>query len=463
MQIISSQTLFQGETEMTHAIVIGSSIAGLTAARVLSNHFDKITIIDRDTLPGTATFRKGVPQSRHAHIVLRGGLDIMEKHFPGLTDDLRAVDSPTMNAGKDVRFFMDGKWRNNYEGSQVETVMCSRPMLESTVYRHLLKNPTITVIQDTDVVGLCMDDTGTRATGVQLRYRGRSEREAYSSLDADLIVDASGRDSKAPEWLASLGFVAPEETEVNAHAGYASRTFEPPANWDRSWKIMVVQASAPDNKRGCVLLAMEGHLWQIVLLGIAGDYPPTDEEGFMEFLRSLPTPEVYNVIKEAKPLSPIYGYRRTENRLRHYDKLPRHLENFLVMGDAVCCFNPVYGQGMTVASMESVKLEEVIGKYAKAGDFTGLAKEFQKAIAGVIALPWQLASGEDLRWVATEPPAMPARIMQWYIDNFMQATFNSKELTDVFYQVQNMMVPATKLFRPDVMLRVLATRLMHRN
>jgi 2-polyprenyl-6-methoxyphenol hydroxylase-like FAD-dependent oxidoreductase len=450
---------------MSHAIVIGSSIGGLTAARVLSDHFDRITIIDRDTLPGTPTYRKGVPQSRHAHIILRGGLVIMEKHFPGLTDDLRAVDSPTLNAGKTIRFFMGGKWRKHYEGSQVETVMCSRPMLESTVYRHLLKNPRIQVIQDTEVVGLCVDESGTRATGVQLRARSKSEREGYSSLDADLIVDASGRDSKAPEWLESLGFTAPEETEVNSHTGYASRTFEPPADWDRSWNTMVVQASPPDNKRGVVLLAMEGHLWQIVLLGIAGDYPPTDEEGFMDFLRSLPTQEVYNQISKAKPISPIYGYRRTENRLRHYDKLPRYLEHFLVMGDAVCCFNPVYGQGMTVASMESLKLEEVMKKYAGKGtnDFTGLAREFQKQVASVIAMPWQLASGEDRKWVSAEPLDMSSRFMQWYLDHYVRASMNNAALSETFYQVQNMTVAPTKLFRPDMMLRVLAGRLFNRN
>jgi 2-polyprenyl-6-methoxyphenol hydroxylase-like FAD-dependent oxidoreductase len=450
---------------MSHAIVIGGSIAGLTAAQVLSQHFDKVTIIDRDQVSDKAEVRKGVPQGYHAHIILQRGLDIMEQHFPGLYKELHDATARPVNFGT-ARFFMLGRWRPNYESS-VKTIACSRPMLESTIYRRMLKNPRVTIMPGMEVVGLCVDASGTRATGINLRARhpqGGADRE--SSLEGDLIVDTSGRDSHAPDWLKSVGFPTPDEVTVNAMAGYASRIFEPPTSHkDIVNPTIVIQPSAPLNKRGCVLLPMENGLWQTLLLGAGGDYPPTDEEGFMEYARSLPDPAFYDAIKDAKPVSPIYGYRRTENRIRHYDKLPRHLENFLLMGDSVCCFNPIYGQGMSVASMESLTLDTCLRDHLKshaAGDFKGLATTFQKKIAAAIAMPWQLASGEDLRWVPDHKPTLPERFMQWYVQQVLQATLSNQAVTEVFYRVQNMMDTPMALFRPDVMARVFITRLTAR-
>lgn len=228
----------------------------------------------------------------------------------------------------------------------------------------------------------------------------------------------------------------------------------------------MVQPTAPDARRDGLILPMEGNRWHAVMIGIGGDCPPTDEAGFMEFARSLPTPAIYAALKKARPDGQIYGYRRTENRLRHYDRLPRYLEHFLVIGDAICSFNPMYGQGMTVASIESQTLDEYVGEYRKsrpAGDFTGLAEKFQKGVAGVVALPWQLASGEDRRWVGNEKSDAMTRFMQWYIDHVLKASRYDPTITEAFFQIQNMLAAPTLLFRPDIMLRVLKTQLTHRN
>jgi 2-polyprenyl-6-methoxyphenol hydroxylase-like FAD-dependent oxidoreductase len=449
---------------MTRAIVIGSSIAGLTAAHVLSQHFDEVTIIDRDQISDKAEVRKGVPQGYHAHLILRRGLNILEEHFPGLTAELRAGSARDVNFGA-ARFYIFGGWRKAYK-SKLGTVACSRPMLEATIYRRILKNPRINIIAETEVVGLCLDDTGTRATGVQLRARkNHNEAERYSSVEGDLIVDTSGRDSHAPEWLTDAGYVAPEEVVVNGLAGYASRIYQPPASFNWEWDILMMQPSAPAGKRGAVVVPMENGLWQVLLLGAGGEYPPTDEEGFMEYIRSLPTSALYDALQGATPMSPIYGYRRTENQMRYYEKLPRYLEHFLVMGDSVCSFNPMYGQGMSVASMESLVLAECMEEYQAAlpnADFKGLAATFQKRVAEVIAMPWQLASGEDRRWIAGEKPDAPTRFMQWYIEQVLRASLTNTTIAEVFYGVQNLLDAPTVLFRPDVMVRVFATRLMNR-
>lgn len=450
---------------MSHAIVIGSSIAGLTAAQVLSQHFDEVTLIDRDRVSDKAEVRKGVPQGYHAHLLLRRGLDILEQHFPGLTAELSAGTAQRMNFGSEARFYVFGSFRKAYQ-SNIETIACSRPMLESTVYRRMLKNPRVKIIAETEVVGLCVDDSGTKATGVQLRSRANhNEAERYSSLDADLVVDTSGRDSHAPEWLEDIHYPIPEEEVVNGLAGYASRMYQPPANFKGGWKTLFVQPSAPGGKRGAVIVPMENGNWQVLLLGAGGEYPPTDEEGFLEYTRSLPTNEVYEAIKDATPLSPIYGYRRTENRIRYYEKLPRYLEHFLVMGDSVCSFNPMYGQGMSVASMESLELVDCLTEHMKshkAGDYKGLAQAFQKRVANVIAMPWQLASGEDRRWIVDDKPDMPTRFMQWYIEHLTRASLHNPSVTEAFYRVQNMLDAPTALFHPVVMAQVFMTRLMHR-
>ncbi len=446
---------------MSHAIVIGSSIGGLTAAHVLSQTFDRVTVIDRDQVSDKVQVRKGVPQGNHAHAILRRGLNIMEQHFPGLTSDLRSGSAEWMNFGSDTRFYIFGGWRPEYR-SDIESIACSRPMLEAAIYRRMSQNPRVTIIGETEIMGLCVDETGTRATGVQLKSR---TTHAESTLDADLVVDTSGRDSHAPEWLEAVGYQGPEEVIVNGLAGYASRIYEPSADFKASWKMIMIQPTAPAGKRGGLILPMENGLWQVVLLGAGGEYPPTDEAGFMEYARNLPVTDFYDAIKNAKPMSPIYGYRRTENRMRYYEKLPRYLENFLLMGDSVCSFNPMYGQGMSVASMESVELANCITEHRKThevGDFTGLAQAFQKRVANVVAMPWQLASGEDRRWLPNDKADTVTRFMQWYIEQVMRATLHNKAVTDIFYRVQNMLDAPTLLFRPDVMTRVFMTRMMHR-
>jgi 2-polyprenyl-6-methoxyphenol hydroxylase-like FAD-dependent oxidoreductase len=239
----------------------------------------------------------------------------------------------------------------------------------------------------------------------------------------------------------------------------------PAADVARDWDAIMMQPTPSTGKRGGLILPMENGHWQVLLLGAGGDYPPTDEDGFMDYARSLPSRALYDALQGATPLSPIYGYRRTENRLRHYDKLPRYLEHFLVMGDSVCAFNPMYGQGMSVASMESLVLDECLKAHrakAPTGDLRGLAQTFQKRVAGVVAMPWQLASGEDLRWASKAKPTLPGRVMGWYIEQILRATVHNTAVAETFTRVQNMLDGPGALFSPNTMRRVFATRLTGR-
>lgn len=444
-----------------HAVVIGGSIAGLTAARVLTDHCERVTVIERDIAPTVSEFRKGVPQARHPHVLLKGGEQVLEELFPGLRQELFDNGALSVNMGFEMEWFMDGHWREKYE-STIVNIACSRPLLESTIHARLKAHPKVTFVQESEAVGLLVDESKTRVAGIQTRSR---RTHLISEIEATLVVDASGRDSDTPKWLEALGFPVPTETSVTSKPGYATRIYAIPESFKDTWKAIYIQPSAPDNTRGGIAVAMEGNRWHVTVAGMAGDYPPTTEEGYLEFLKSLPDQRIYEAIKDATPLTPVWSFRRGENRLRHYDKLPKYLEGFLVFGDAVYALNPVYGQGMTVAALGAMAMDKCLREQQEAhsdGNLDGLAKCFQKRLAAVIAGPWQLATGEDRRWNVDEnvaPPDFPTRMIQNYMGKLLRVALVDRNVSEVFFQVQQMTAPPTLFFRPNILWRVLSTRL----
>ena len=220
--------------------------------------------------------------------------------------------------------------------------------------RRLAALPQIEFLPGCEVTGLAGNKDGTAVSGVTVRSRSQTGTE--DRIEADLVAVASGRNSRMPQWLEALGYPAPQETVVNALLGYATRMYRRPAGFEADWKGMFIQAAPPERTRGGVILPIEDGRWMVTLGGGGGDYPPTDDQGFLEFARNLVTPKLYDAIQQAEALSPITGYRATENRLRHYERLSSFPENCIVVGDAACCFNPVYGQGMTTAALGAMLL-----------------------------------------------------------------------------------------------------------
>lgn len=443
-----------------HAVVIGSSIAGLTAARVLADHCERVTIIERDIAPTVNEFRKGVPQARHPHILLKGGEQVLEGLFPGLRKELFNHDAHSINMGSDMDWFMLGQWRAKFT-SAIVNVACSRPLLESVIHSRLVAHPKVTFIQESEAVGLLVDESKMHVAGVRVRSR---KDQTVSEIKAELVVDASGRDSDTPRWLNSLGFPAPTEDSVTSKPGYATRIYNIPANFKNEWKAIYIQPSAPNLTRGAIIVPMEGNRWHVTVFGMAGDYPPTTETGFLEYAQSLPDQRIYEAIKDATPLTEVWSFRRGENRLRHYEQLSRYLEGFLVFGDAVYALNPVYGQGMTVAALGAMEMDKCLCGQQTAhpdGNLNGLAKTFQKRLATVIAGPWQLATGEDRRWNVDEnlaPADLPTRIMQNYIGKLLRITLTDTKVAEAFFHVQQMIAPPTVFFRPDIFWKVLTSR-----
>lgn len=442
------------------AIVIGGSMAGLLSAHVLSKYFKRVSLIERDRYPKEPVFRSGVPQGRHVHIMLVRGQQILEAYFPGIKDKLVARGAIEGDFSADYRTRFPSGWAPRLP-SCLHGYACTRPLLEWQVYQEILANERVYVIEGHEVVNLLANKDGQAVTGVQMRERTRAAVVEHQlvNLEADLVVDASGRDSKLSHWLKSLGYALPSETVINPFFGYSTRLYTPPADPTRAWKGMVIHPEVPKNLRGGVIWPTERGDWLVVLAGTGKDYPPTDDEGFMEFVKSLPASEFYEALKNAQPISPIYGYRRTENRWRHFERLSRLPHGFLVLGDAVCAFNPVYGQGMTVAALDAATLDECLHLQAKSSDLglTGLPRRFQRKLAGVIETPWQLATSADSRVPGLEgaKPNWVKRLTYRYFDSVLEILPTSPLVSKTFSQVLHLIEPPTVLFRPAIVASVL--------
>ena len=443
-----------------HAIVLGAGMSGLTAARVLADHFDRVTIVDQDSLPTAAAARTGTPQSRHVHVLLNSGRTILDRLFPGLQDDLAMAGAPLIDAAKELAWLTPAGWAIRYSSKYVAR-SASRPLLEWAVRRRLAQNPKIGLVDRQSVVGLLANDDHGRVLGVRIRPRQRDVAEgAEESLLADLVVDATGRGSHAAQWLRDLGYPEPERTDINAYLGYTSRLYRLPEDPSRDWQGLYVQAKPPADLRGGVIFRLEGDQWICTLSGTGKDYPPTDEEGFLAFARSIRTPVLYEAIKDAEPLTSPVANRSTANIWRHYEKLSRWPDGFIAIGDAVCAFNPVYGQGMSVAAKEVLVLDASLREQRRRrpdGDLGGLARRFQQQLPKTIQPIWTIVTGEDFRVPGVEggKAGRSAQFLYSYLDRVIQLSTEDVFARQLFLEILNLDQPTTLLFHPRLIAKVL--------
>ena len=389
------------------AIVLGGSIAGSFAARVLSDFFDQVIVVDRDEFPLEPVARKGAMQGVHFHALLARGRIVAESLFPGFGDELVARGAPTFDASQ-ARVYEPYGW-GPVRAPGITMVAASRLLIELAVRERAAAIPNVDIRTATEAIGLVMTDDCTRVCGVQIRAVDSDEVFTHP---ADLVVDASGRAALAAHWLPGLGFPEPETTTVNAFWGYASRFYRIP---DGLIGPVVGgfplgrAGSGPPSTRGGFLLLQENDTWLITLSGCARDFPPGDDDGFLEFARSLAFPQIGDVIPRSEPLSPIRTWRNTVNRRRHFESVTRRPESLIVMSDAACAFNPIYGQGMSIASVEALDLQtelEAQRALAPDGGMHGIADRFAIRLANTITYAWDAACRADYRVPGVEgaPP-----------------------------------------------------------
>lgn len=452
---------FQSQNSLkkdTHALVIGGSIAGLLASRILTNHFERVTIIERDRLPQDPIPRPGVPQAYHVHVLLKRGRDILEQLFPGLQEEIMAKGVHLIDMTADLTWLTPVGWSVSFP-SDLKFLSCSRSLLEWCIRQRISALPQIDFLQEYKVKSLLPNEDNTGVAGVSVSSCHQSDNKGEQLLSADLVVDASGRSSKAPQWLDILGYPTPQETTIDAHLGYASRICQLPSDFQRNWRALYIEAAPPRRIRAGVFYPLEDNRWIVSLSGGDGDYPPTDEVGFLKFADSLPSSLFYEALAIAKPLSPIYSYRGTKNRLRHYERLTRWPKGLAIMGDAVCAFNPIYGQGMTAAAMEALTLDRLLRKQRRCrpdkplGDMT---RHFQKQLAKVNATPWQLATSADYKYRSTigGSPNWTRQLMYRYLEQVLLLSNESFEVRKLLLDVFNLLQAPTILFHPRIIMQV---------
>ena len=431
------------------AIVIGGSLTGLLTARVLSDHFEKVVILERDPVHAVPESRKGQAQTRHLHGLLANGLIIIKEYFPGIDEELTAGGAFTGDMGEVLHWYQYGNYRLKFK-SGLTSMSMSRPFLEFHVRRRVLDLPNVTLIDSCAVNELVTSPDKKQVIGVRLTKR--SAENNTEILQADLFVDASGRGSSTPKWLESLGYARPQETEVKARIGYSTREYRRIEKDVNKICVEMVSPAAPFEKHGTFLFPIEDDRWIMTSGGYVGDHPPTDEAGLLEFVRSLPAPDIFNIISKAEPLTEIITYKYPASLRRHYEKLKRFPEGFLVIGDAVASFNPIYGQGMTSASMQTRVLNDVLQQQPS---LQGLWKSYFKQAAKVVDMPWQLAVGEDFRYPETEGTKPPfTDMINAYVEKVHKATQRDPVVHAQFLRVMNLMAVPTSLMSPRIMWRV---------
>jgi 2-polyprenyl-6-methoxyphenol hydroxylase-like FAD-dependent oxidoreductase len=421
-------------------------MAGLLAAHALADHSDLVTIVERDSLPAYPENRPGAVQGRHAHALLARGQQLLEAMFPGFTEEIAAAGARTGDVLRVSRLHFGGH-RLQPATSGLTVISASRALLEHHVRSHVLGRPEVEILDGSDVVGLVTDVTGSSVGGVRLvsRSGGRVEE----TLDADVVVDATGRTSRSPTWLGELGVAPPPEDRIAVDVTYATRRYRMDAA-SLDGDLAVICAPTPAAPRMGGLALLEDDVGMLTVGGLCGDRPRLDPDGFTDFARSLAVADIAAAVTAAEPLDDPIVHRFPASTWRHYDR--SHLPSgFAVIGDGVCSVNPIYGQGMTIAALEAAALDRHLGR-----ERTLLPRRLQRELAGIIRPAWQMAAGADLQHPDVEGRRRRSqRLLGAYISRLHRAAAADAHLSRAFVHVSGLVEPPSTLLRPSVLLRVL--------
>ncbi|MBM0231406.1 hypothetical protein JNW91_05715 [Micromonospora sp. STR1_7] len=432
-----------------HAVVIGGSIAGTAAAQTLSSRFENVTVIDRDAFPDSPRSRRGVPQSEHAHGLLISGRIALDELFPQFTDELVNGGAVPFDPGTDVLFFQMGGFRARIPTGMLG-VSASRAFLEHRMRRRIEGTDNVRIRDGLTAQGLTA--ASGRVTGLEL-----SNGE---TLPADLVVNATGRNSgRLEKWLAQLGCAAPDTASVRINVRYTTRIFHrvPGDDLHKGGLFSVVAPHPPGDGRAAALAAIEGDRWMVTLGGWHGAEAPTDLDGFRQFAAELPHPHVAELLARAEPIGDAHTYQTPTAQRRYFERLRVVPSGFVALGDAICSFNPVYGQGMTVALLEARELGHCLDRFGTPSE--AMAREYYRRIGKVIDTPWQMATGGDFMFPQTTGrKPRGTDLVNRYARQVMLASQLSPELHLVLLRMQHLLDPPTAMFRPGTVLRTLRTR-----
>ena len=438
-----------------HAVVLGAGIAGLLAARVLADAYERVTVVERDPLLETTDNRRGVPQGRHAHLLVPRGTQILDELFPGLVDDMIAGGLPLIRDFAEMRFSPGGHLLC-LRGRPAQPFICQagRPYLEGHVRARVRALPAVEILDRRESVGLVTTAARDRVTAVQLLHLAADGAE--ETLDADLVVDATGRGSRTHTWLATIGYDQPPEEQLTIQLKYATRHLRLRPGTLAGQKMVSIGAQ-PGRPTGFVLFAQERDRWILTAVGYDGHHPPTDPKGFLAFVEAIAPPDVFAAIRDAEPFDDIVAHRFPANLRRRYERLRRFPAGLLVFGDAICSSNPAYALGMSVAALQAEALRDSLAD----GD-RDLARRFFRAAAKPVGMAWQLTVGADLALPQVKGPRpIPVRVINAYVNRVLTAAERNRAIAEQFLRVIALQDPPKRVFRPSTALRVLLGNLRH--
>ncbi|MEU9335759.1 FAD-dependent monooxygenase [Streptomyces sp. NPDC048290] len=430
------------------AVVIGAGLAGMLAAAALADVVDEVVVLERDELPQGPEHRRGVPQGRHAHLLMAGGMAAMEELVPGarLRKDLLAAGAHEIPLGRGMVALTPEGWLRRWRHTGPHMITCTRALLDWTVRQAVLDTARVR-IRTARVEGLRGD--ADRVRGVRLSGPDGDDGE----LAADFVVDASGRGSRVLNWLELIGISDVPQRTVDAGLVNATRIYRTPAGAER-FPLTMVQADPYAGRpgRSAMVLPIEGGRWMVSLAGTRGGEPPADPEGFLRYTLDLPDPIVGRLVSGAEPLTGIRIGHSTSNVRRHLEKTARWPEGFAVLGDAVATFNPAYGQGMSVAAFGARHLAEEVRRGGLAAP--GLARRVQRAVAGAVDAAWLMAVSQDVWYLRADGggPTLTDRLAARYTRRLTAAATGSYPAASALWAVTSMTAGPAALFRPSAVL-----------
>lgn len=435
--------------ERNLAVVIGASMAGLMAARALSNHFAKVIVLERDALMDESNPRKGVPQANHVHVLLTAGQETLEHYYPGITDEMVRDGVDRVAWSEEIRWHQSGCWKTR-QPCGLSYYPQARTALEGRVRSWLRKCPGVEIRSECSVQSLIYDSTRETITGVRVTQAGQQ-----SDIQADLVVDAAGRGSRMLKWLEELGYAAPPKESMPIDLVYVSRVYQKTAEM-RNWKGLACHPTA-SRPLGAILLPLDSERWILTIFGYLGEHPTANPDEMLRFLKDLPVPDLYNAVSNATPLSEPIKYEYPQQVRQRYDQIGRFPSGLLVIGDAMCSLDPVFGQGMTIASKESRALDRALTANT---DAQSLRKSFFNACQQIIETPWLVTKSEALRFKKMPGERSPfIRILQWYTGHVFALSAESPLAYRAFLDVMHLTHGPEALFRLPVLGGVLGRAL----
>jgi 2-polyprenyl-6-methoxyphenol hydroxylase-like FAD-dependent oxidoreductase len=442
--------------EQDHAVVVGGGMAGLLAARVLSESFGRVTVVERDILPRDAEPRRGVPQGRHVHGYQARGVEIVDELLPGLVAEVAEEGAAVVADLARCHFAPGGHVLAQDSWPVAPMLFASRPFVEHAVRRRVAALPGVAVLDGTVVTGLLRDAPaeGSAVSVLGVRVAAAAGDGGERPLGAELVVDASGRSSRVPRWLPMLGYQRPEEERVTVRIRYASQQLRlAPALYP---KDMLIEGRTPTRPLGMALFGCERDSWTLTLMGSDQSPPPTTREGMLEVVTRLAPRWAAEAVAAAEPLGPVATHAFPASVRHRYDRLTDFPRGLLVFGDAMCSFNPIYGQGMTVAAEQALALRAAL----IAGPDRDLALRFFHTAATPVTNAWRLAVGSDLAMPGVEGPRpLSMRASGWYVARVLGAAEHDPEVARRFLRVAGLVDAPTALFSPSVVGRVLGAAL----